>query len=168
MNGQPAKTRRKGRQRVIVTVVCVLVAVAGATYGVFGVVIPDSQSQSFTIGGTLGSALRPGDSVPFDLHLTNLHRFPILITGLRVTVRSVSGADISTRNSCSTSDFSVTPFSGAYRFRLDPLQTISLSDLGFASAQWPRITMLDQSIDQNECQGALLTFDLAGTAELGR
>jgi hypothetical protein len=88
---------------------------------------------------------------------------------LTVSITSITGVSAGP-NPCTAADYALTQFSGAYPFYV-PFGASSLSSLGFASAAWPSIRMLDRqdtvpgngSGNQNACKGATVHLSFVGT-----
>jgi hypothetical protein len=125
----------------------------------------DPTRGSFSItDGRLGGTLAPGVSLPVDLKLFNPHAFALRILSLSVRVRSVSAANASRRDPCTTRDFFSSAFTGHYGFRLGSRRKISLGGLGFSTQQWPHVGMVERSVNQDGCKQATVTLVYAGTA----
>jgi hypothetical protein len=124
---------------------------------------PTRGSFSIT-DGRLGGTLAPGVSLPVDLKLFNPHAFALRILSLSVRVRSVSAANASRRDPCTTRDFFSSAFTGHYGFRLGSRRKISLGGLGFSTQQWPHVGMVERSVNQDGCKQATVTLVYAGTA----
>jgi hypothetical protein len=127
-----------------------------------------ANDANFTIAGGMQSALAPGFAAPLNLELTNPGTTGIAISGLGVSVHSISAPRASTSYPCTSDDFSVAQFSGAYGFTIPASSSRSLSELGFQETQLPRVAMPDRSVNQNGCKGASLQFEFTGTATGGK
>jgi hypothetical protein len=130
-------------------------------------VIGSRQSANFAISGDLSRPLEPGLAVPLDLALTNPGPDQISISGLAVSVATITAPRASATYPCTAEDFSVIPFSGAYDFTIPAASTRTLSELGFPDVQLPQIEMPDRPVNQNGCKGSTLQFDFSGTATAG-
>jgi hypothetical protein len=126
-----------------------------------------ANDANFTIAGSLPSTLEPGFAVPLNLELTNPGATAIAISGVQVSVSSISAPRASASYSCTSDDFSVAQFSGAYGFTIPASSSRSLSELGFQETQLPRVAMPNRPVNQNGCKGASLQFDFTGTATGG-
>ena len=124
-------------------------------------------NANFAIAGDLSIPLEPGFGGPLDLALTNPGTTEIAVSGLQVALSSISAPHASTSYPCTSDDFSVAQFSGAYGFTIPALSTRTLSELGFSEAQLPQVAMPNRPINQNGCKGASLQFDFTGTATGG-
>jgi hypothetical protein len=125
---------------------------------------PVTVPDAFTIAGALADPLTPGTGAPLDLTLANQEGTDLSISVLSVQVASVSGPHADATHPCSANDFSVEQFSGASGFTLPASSTFSLSELGFAPAEWPQVSMLNLLANQDGCKQASLTLAFAGTA----
>ena len=128
---------------------------------------PQSGNADFAISGDLPAPLEPGLAAPLDLALTNEGAAEIAISGLEVSVDSISAPQASATFPCTLDDFSVTQFAGTYGFVIPASSTRSLSELGFPEAQLPQVEMLDRPLNQNGCKGASLTLRHGGSATGG-
>jgi hypothetical protein len=126
-----------------------------------------ANDANFTIAGSLSSTLEPGFAVPLNLELTNPGATGIAIAGLRVRVSSISAPLASASYPCTSDDFSVAQFSGAYGFTIPASSSRSLSELGFQETQLPQVAMPNRPVNQNGCKGASLQFEFTGTATGG-
>jgi hypothetical protein len=121
-------------------------------------------NANFAIAGNLATPLEPGIGAPLDLALTNPGTTEISVSGLQVGVSSIEAPRASASYPCTSDDFSVAQFSGAYGFTIPGSSTRTLSELGFSEAQLPQVAMPNRPINQNGCKGASLQFDFTGTA----
>lgn len=129
---------------------------AGAT-----LVVKTLPGKSFEIsGGIQGDALLSlGQDRPVALTFDNPNNQDIAIQNVSVSVSHTSaGAQ------CTASDFTVTPFSGAYPIVVPRHATRSLADLGIAVASWPTVRIEDLPTDQNGCKDVTVHFTFTGYA----
>jgi hypothetical protein len=124
-------------------------------------------NANFAIAGNLATPLEPGFAAPLDLALNNTGTTEILVSGLHVALSNIDAPRASTSYPCTSDDFTVAQFSGAYEFAIPGSSTRTLSELGFTQAQLPQVAMPDRSVNQNGCKGASLQFDFTGTARGG-
>jgi hypothetical protein len=125
---------------------------------------PLTVPDAFTIAGALADPLTPGAAAPLDLTLANQAGTDLSISTLSVQVANVSGPHADASHPCSANDFSVEQFSGPPGFTLPASSASSLSELGFAPAEWPQVSMLNLPANQDGCKQASLTLAFAGTA----
>jgi hypothetical protein len=125
---------------------------------------PVAAPDAFTIAGTLPSLLRPGSGEPLDLTLTNLESADLSIASLEVEVTGAGGPRIDGAHTCGSEDFSVEQFSGVPGFILPASSSADLGELGFDRTEWPTVSMLDRSVNQDGCQGASIALSFTGTA----
>jgi hypothetical protein len=121
------------------------------------------RGERFTVGGRLRVPLIPGSSVAVDLWLTNAHAFPLWITAVAVRVRAIRAPNADAGKQCTPSDFGGTRSRGR-PLRLPAFSSRSLSALGMSAASWPRLEMINRSVNQDGCKGAALTLGYNGTA----
>jgi hypothetical protein len=121
---------------------------------------------SFTIDGDTTEAMSPGLMVEIDLHLTNAHSQGMLVSHLAVAVESVTAPGADRTHPCSVADFTVVQPAGDLRANVPAGTTSSFSDLGVAEDRWPRVGMLDRSVNQDGCKGALVTLAYSGSGTL--
>jgi hypothetical protein len=120
--------------------------------------------DAFAISGALPESLTPGTAASLDLTLANRESTDLSISSLSVRVASVSGPQSDPAHPCSANDFSVEQFSGPPNFTLAASSTASLSELGFAPTEWPRIAMLNLPVNQDGCKLASLSLSFSGSA----
>jgi hypothetical protein len=125
------------------------------------------NNANFAIAGNLPTALEPGFGAPLDLALTNPGTTDIAVSDLQVVVSSINAPRASATYPCTSDDFSVAQFSGAYGFTIPGSSTRTLSELGFSEAQLPQVAMPNRPVNQNGCKGASVQFDFTGTATGG-
>jgi hypothetical protein len=121
--------------------------------------------DAFTIVGALPNLLTPGTGEALDLTLTNLESTDLVIANLNVQVAAVNGPQLDPTHSCDAEDFSVDQFSGTPGFTLPAASSADLAELGFGPGEWPRVSMLDRSVNQDGCKGASLSLSFTGTAD---
>jgi hypothetical protein len=121
--------------------------------------------QSFAITGDLTAPVSPGIAVPLDLRIVNTREDALLVTELTVTIRSVDAPNATESRPCDPRDFVVEQIPAAAILRVDPKTSSTLTQLGLAHEDWPRIGMVAAATNQDGCKGASL--DLGYTA-IGR
>ncbi len=127
---------------------------SGTVYLTVGSTVP------FSISGSVPQPLSPGVSAAINLALTNPYSF-----ALKVLAVSVSVNDATSKPGCSgTQNFQATQYSGSYPISLPANTTTTLTALGIAQSQWPRLGMLDTAFNQDACKGATITLSYSGTA----
>jgi hypothetical protein len=117
------------------------------------------QGQNFALSGSSDRLLAPGVSGFIDVSITNPNNQPLNVTSITMSVTGTS------KPACTTSNFSVTQFSGTYPIVVPANSTRTLSQLGIMQAQRPKVTMLDLPVNQDICKntGITLSFTGAGT-----
>ena len=125
---------------------------------------PVTTPDAFTIAGELPNPLTPGSAAPLDLILTNRESTDLAISSLEVQVAEVSGPQSDSTHPCSADDFLIAQFSGAPAAVLPGSSTASLSELGFAPAEWPQVSMLNLPVNQDGCKQASLSLSFSGSA----
>lgn len=135
---------------------------------VLTLVVATPHRRRFTIRGTLPGRLSPGTSLPIDLRLTNPHRTKLRVRNLAVRVTGVHAPEADVSRPCTTGDFTVVPLSAAQGIiTLPASSTRSLSGLGVAAGRWPRVGMINRSVNQDGCKHATLTLGFTGVATEG-
>jgi len=117
------------------------------------------NGMNFSISGTIpsGQPLFPGQNDPIDVSIYNPNPEAITIASGGITV-SISGAP----PGCPSGSFAMTK--GLTAGVVVPAgTTMSLSDLGVSSSDWPIVSMIETGTNQDACQGATLTLTWAGT-----
>lgn len=122
----------------------------------------DDDLKSFRIRGDLVEPLTPGTGGTLDLALKNRDREDIRIRDLVVTLDRVT----SPNGRCNAGrNFAVTQFSGRYRDLVIPGRTtLTLSELGVAADDLPRVEMIETGRNQDGCKGATLYLVYDGRA----
>jgi hypothetical protein len=140
-------------------VTLVALAVSPARSGLLSLVSSSGAEQTtFRIAGdAIGSVYPGGSSVPIDLALTNTGSSAITVTSVAVKVAGASNAG------CDTSNFSIASQLAA-SVSVPAGSTVSLSQAGVPSTQWPQIAMLDTAANQDACRGAAIDLAYTGTA----
>jgi uncharacterized membrane protein len=119
------------------------------------------KKQDFQITGNLGGLLAPGLKAPLNLSLTNPNNFAIQVTNLAVSVEEAT-----TKPGCSgTQNFKITQIPASrYPITLPQGQAKTLSQLGVADADKPKVEMLDRPLNQDACMTASIKLDYSGSA----
>ncbi|MDX6676003.1 MAG: hypothetical protein QOE31_55 [Solirubrobacteraceae bacterium] len=124
-------------------------------------IVVAASPSTFTVAVTPAGLLAPGRGLPLDLILTNPDARALQVGRLAVAVAGVTAPEADTAHPCTTGDFSLVPFSGAYGFTLPGRTTTRLSTLGIPAAQWPLLAMTDSPVNQDGCKHAKLTLSFA-------
>ncbi|GAA0615741.1 hypothetical protein GCM10009547_17130 [Sporichthya brevicatena] len=125
-----------------------------------------APGDAFTISGTLDSTLYPGGSGALDLSLTNVGTTELTVG--EITVR-VAGVTTRSAAPCLTSDFVVDQQLDPTReFTLPAGATRTLTELGIAPADLPRVSMTNTAVNQDGCKNSTVNLAFAGrAAEVG-
>jgi LPXTG-motif cell wall-anchored protein len=124
-----------------------------------------AAADAFTISGDLSSTLYPGGSGSLNLHLTNPGDTELTVGEITVSVASVTTQP---QRTCLVSDFVVDQLDAARQFTLPAHSTQSLTDLGVAAADLPRVTMTNTPVNQDGCKGSTANLAFHGmAAEVG-
>jgi hypothetical protein len=126
----------------------------------------DLGDTSFTINGDTTEAMSPGLMVGIDLRLTNGHARRMQVSDLAVAVASVSAPRADPLHPCSVADFAVVQPAGDLQASVPAHTTSSFSSLGVAHDRWPQVGMLDRSVNQDGCKGAIVTLSYSGSGTL--
>ena len=124
----------------------------------------DQPSPSYSIAGDLVQYLRPGDTYPLDLTLTNLTGNTMTALDLHVAISHVTAPNATSTHPCTVSDFAAAQVASGFSVALAPHESTSLSARGIPSSQWPQISMLNTAANQDGCKGATLTFVFSGSS----
>ncbi|MDX6252394.1 MAG: hypothetical protein QOF10_5754 [Kribbellaceae bacterium] len=151
-------------------VLLILALLAGDALGPFlatpgdqpGTASGTAEADGLSVSGKVGTPLAPTSTVPIDLVLTNSSDVPLTITGLTVQVARITAKDGAAVD-CDLRQFVIRPFSGEYGFSLAAATTSSLAGLGFQSARWPHVTLLDLPTNQDGCKNVVILFRVSGT-----
>lgn len=123
--------------------------------------ISAGQGQNFGMTGSADRLLAPGVSGAIDVAITNPNNQPLNVTNITVSVTGTS------KPACATSNFSVTQFSGSYPITVPANATRTLSQLGIAPAQRPKVTMINLAVNQDVCKSTGITLGFTGTGSGG-
>ncbi len=121
----------------------------------------------FTISGSPATPLWPGVPQGLDLQITNPNPESVIISSLSATVQSVSAPRATASLPCTLADFAMQPYAGSLPLTVPASSTTTLAQLGVPSAEWPQVSIIDRSSDQDGCQGATVTLAYSGAATLG-
>lgn len=124
-----------------------------------------AAADVFTITGTLDSTLYPGGSGALDLSLTNVTAGELTVGEITVAVASVTTQP---QRQCLIADFAVTQLDQALQFTLPANTTRTLTQLGVAPADLPRVAMTNTPVNQDGCKNSTVNLAFAGrAAEVG-
>jgi hypothetical protein len=123
--------------------------------------------RRFMIRGTAAGLLAPGVGAPIDLRLTNPHRFAISVRRITVSIGSVRAPQATPARPCSRADFSVVQASRVAGKGVPAARTRSLSALRIPRDSWPRVAMIDRTVNQDGCKRASVTLRYSGSAGKG-
>ena len=120
--------------------------------------------RTFSISGGLALFMAPGVTRPLDLVITNANDFEIEVTGIAATVQDATTKNGEVNRDCvGSKHMSVSrAFTGAVV--VPAKATKSLSQLGASAEQWPLLSMLDLTTDQDACKETTFELTYAGTA----
>lgn len=124
-------------------------------------VVTAGEGKNFHMSGSADGLLAPGVSAPINLAITNPNHGAIRVTRLTVRVTGTSTPG------CSTSNFSITQFSGSYPIRVPANSTRTLAQLGIVHALRPKITMRDLPVNQDICKDTRITLGYSGMGNGG-
>jgi len=145
------------------------IATAAGASQAAGVVVQlfvQSSRKTFSISGDLGAPLSPGAAVPLDLSIANPNNKALALGSLSVSITGINRTQAAVRAGlpCTASDYVVTNYSGPYPLTV-PAGSSSLQSLGISPALWPKIAMLDTTLNQDGCKGATLQLAYSGAGE---
>ncbi|HUR73171.1 MAG TPA: hypothetical protein VMZ00_02790 [Sporichthya sp.] len=118
-----------------------------------------AADHSFTISGSVTSALLPGTGGPIDLRLTNPNVEALRVSALTVTI---TGVDAGSAAGCSEADFSVQQYAGS-DVVVPGSSTRTLSALGVTTNQMPQLRMVETGVNQDGCQRGTVRLAFSAT-----
>jgi hypothetical protein len=109
--------------------------------------------------GDPGVPLSPGATVPLDLSISNPNDKSLPLNGFSVSITGISQtpAAIAAALPCTPGDYLISNYSGPHPLTI-PAGHSSLQSLEIPPALWPKISMLDTSLNQDGCKGATLNL----------
>jgi hypothetical protein len=137
-----------------------MIATAAGPSQATGIVVQlDVQSSRRTFGfsGDLGAPLSPGATVPLNLSISNPNDESLSLNGLSVSITGISRtqAAVAAELPCTPGDYAISNYGGPYPLTI-PMGHSSLQSLEIPPALWPKIAMLDTTLNQDGCKGATL------------
>jgi hypothetical protein len=122
---------------------------------------------SFTISGDAVERILPGKSAAIDLAFANPESVPLTVSEVRVRVLKVMAPDPAGTRPCSASDYIVQQLPSETKITIPARGTGTLSGLGLPREDWPRVGLVDHSVNQDTCKGASLelAYTAAGSGE---
>ena len=121
--------------------------------------------EEFTINGDGTQPLYPGaPALKVNLGFHNTNAASLSITSLTVGIASVNAPNATALHPCSTADYAVTQYSGAYPFTM-PTGSSTLQSIGRPNTTWPTVRMIESHANQNGCAGASVTLTYSGLAQ---
>ncbi|QHK22308.1 hypothetical protein GU243_12555 [Pseudarthrobacter psychrotolerans] len=128
--------------------------------------IVQSSNKTFSISGNLGTQLTPGSTLPLNLSISNPNNKTLALSSLSVAITAINRtpAAVAAGLPCTAADYVVTNYSGPYPLSVPP-GTRTLELLGVDWQKWPRISMLDTTLNQDGCKGATLQFAYSGSGQ---
>lgn len=113
-------------------------------------------STVFKIQGDATASMSPGVSVPIALEFTNFHAEPMSVTHLRVSIRKLTTPEADANHPCSLDDYVIHQVETSMRVMVPPNTTAGLQSLRIPQSRWPRIGMVNRSVNQDGCRNAQL------------
>ena len=157
------------RRQVVIAVLCALVVAVllfwvpscgpeGRATGTTGYGSVGALSSSFTISGDARRPISPGELVPIDLRLDNTSDLDLAIDHITVAVVGVDAPQADADHPCTVADFEVRQLPGGVVLRIAGNSAENLSGMDLPEANWPAVSMVDRSVNQDGCKGASLTL----------
>ncbi|MFC4397980.1 hypothetical protein [Arthrobacter sedimenti] len=139
---------------------------ASQTTGVLVQLIVQASTKTFTISGNLDTPLTPGASIPLNLSFSNPNNKALALSSLSVSITSITRTQTAVAGGlpCTPADYVVTNYSGQYPLTV-PVGTSKLEALRPLREEWPRIAMLDTTLNQDGRKGATLQLSYSGAGE---
>src|ERR1700710_1568380 len=130
-----------------------VVAVSAAVVLVIAIILAVlMHTPPFTVSGDLSTPLRPGDSAPLDLKVSNPPPFPITITSVTVSINAVTVAATGATSKCAATNFNIEQTDAVASLVLAPNSSETLAALGTDKSLWPQIHMVKSSAVQDACK----------------
>jgi hypothetical protein len=126
-----------------------------------------AADPAYTITGNAPAALEPGMVEPLDLRIENPNSTSLTLTSLTSAVTGVAAPQATPSLPCTAGDFSMQQYSGPLPLVIAPNATITLQQLDVPQSEWPQVSMLDRTSNQDGCEGASLSLSYGGAASLG-
>lgn len=128
--------------------------------------IVQSSNKTFSISGNLDPHLAPGATAPLNLTITNPTNKNLALASLSVAIAAINRtpAAVAAGLPCTAADYVVTNYSGPYPL-IAKVGSWTLEKLLIDEAQWPKIAMLDTTLNQDGCKGATLQFAYSGAGQ---
>jgi hypothetical protein len=125
-----------------------------------------ASNKTFSISGNLGTQLTPGATVPLNLYIANPNNKSLALTSLSVTIAGITRTQAAAASAlpCTAQDYVVTNYAGSYPLTV-PVGPSSLQSVGIPPALWPKIAMLDTTLNQDGCKGATLQLAYSGAGQ---
>ena len=120
-----------------------------------------AAADAFTISGDTASSLYPGGSDTLDLALTNVSSGQLTVGEITV---SIVGVTTQPQRQCLVGDFAVTQLDPALQFALPANATLTLSQLGVAATDLPRVSMTNTPVNQDGCKNSTVNLAFNGRA----
>ncbi len=124
------------------------------------------NEQTFGIAGDATQTMSPGVTVRIDVTMTNSNDRPMTVSGLAITIDRVTAPRADRLHPCSVDDFTVEQPEVDLRATVPANTLRSLSSLGVDQERWPRVGMVNRSVNQDGCKGALVTLVYSGSGTL--
>ena len=131
---------------------------------------PDGSSTAeavprgtFSISGGPARLMAPGVTQPLDLVITNANDFPIEVTRIAATVQDATTKGGELNRACVGSKHMNVSRAFTGPVVVPAKATKSLSQLGTSVEQWPLISMLNLTSNQDACKGTTFELTYAGT-----
>jgi hypothetical protein len=122
--------------------------------------------QSFGIAGAPAAVLYPGATGVINLLLSNPNDVALRLQDLTVTLTTITPA-AGAVGPCTAADYAIGQLPTDAGLVLPPHSSQTLSALGVANADLPRLTMLNTAQNQDGCQSAVVNLHYHGDALAG-
>jgi hypothetical protein len=135
-------------------------------FGGAGGGITDQPRQFFTIDGDLTEPLSPGTGSSLNLSITNPLDSALAVSMLLVEVDAVDAPNATAEHPCTVDDFAVVQLAGSGKLVIEANSTSTLSELGVSSEDWPTVSMLDTTSNQDGCKDATLSLSYSAVGRI--
>jgi hypothetical protein len=120
------------------------------------------RSLAFSISGEASRLLAPGLASTIELVFHNPHPFPMSVTKVKVSVRSVTAPNADADHPCTYADFRILQSSRTFHVTIPANRIASLGQLQVPRGAWPAVAMVNSDTNQDGCKEATVALDFAG------
>ena len=116
------------------------------------------------LSGDTSRVLTPGAGAPLDLRLTNPTSYAVSVSALTVSIHTVDAPRSDPEHPCTPDDFVLHQAPSGLTVDVAARTSSTLLELGTSRADWPRVSMLNSSRNQDGCKGASVALGYRASA----